>query len=80
MSYYGDEDNVGYTTHPNGRKVKVTDRGVYEPDTNAYTSDIGYPIFEYDDDGEEIGWDELNERHPDGAYLHEYLWDNTEWI
>lgn len=79
MSYYDDDDNVGYVTHPNGKKIKVTDRGTYEPDTNAYTSDIGYPIFEWDNGGDELSWDVLNQRYGDG-YLHEWLWDRIEWV
>ena len=73
-------ENIGYVHHPvNKRRIVVKDRGTYEPDTNAYTSDDGYPIFEYESTGAAISWEELNQRHGESGYLHEWLWDNTEW-
>ncbi len=79
MYDYTDEEFIGYVIHPSGRKVKVRDAGTHEPDTNAYTSEDGYPIFEYEDTGEELNWDELNEKHSRTHYLHEWLLENTEW-
>ena len=74
------DENLGFVTHPiNGRKIKVWDAGTYEPDTNAYISDDGYPMYVYADTEEELSWDELNERYSDSHYLHEWLLDNVEW-
>ena len=70
---YDTGEFFGYATHPNGDKVKITDCGIRESDTNAFVSSPGYPQFEWDESGEELSWDILNERHPDGkSYLHEW--------
>ncbi len=73
---------IGYAIHPNGKKVKIVDCGVYESDCNSFTSSPGYPSFEWDESGEELTVDELNEvieDDGDKSYLHEWLFDHAEW-
>lgn len=79
---YDTGEFYGYVIHPNGQKVKVIDCGTTESDTNAFVHDDGYPKYEWDETGEELSNDELNQViqvDEDKSYLHEWLYENAEW-
>ena len=87
----GPEEVYGYVDHPlNGRKVRVISSGYHEGDTGAWIEreNLGYPRFDYVDNGDEIDTDELNTRVETDEeingiaqtyHLHEWLLEKADW-
>lgn len=84
MYSWGDTsvDDIGYTTLPDGRQVRLHAVGKVEGDTGAFCEDEKSTSYTWVESGEDLTLDELNsEIEVDGQkhFLHEYVWDNVKW-